>query len=748
MIKSLFFTIFFFTFITFNNSFSQNKIDYSKLNYILNKDYKTQYLVVDSIKEYLNRQNSVNIVAELQNLEKWATLKNDLQLKYIVRLSKLKKIYNNLNDSSLVKKIQYVINQSNSKELLPLKAQGLEFLADYYWAKKNYSSALENSLNSYNIYEKYSINTFPQKAEYLYNIVSKYYYFRDFDNAKKYCLQVWNTIPIEKIDNPVSKLNTLGLCYFHLNKIDSSNYYLLKALDYSYKNNLELWVGITSGNLGSNYLKENKTKEAIFYFEKCIEIEIKNNQKLDLAINLSKYGAALLLENRVKEALDAQLKSIDLLNKYGYVDFKITYLIFPNVAKAFAANGNYNKAYKYLDSAFIAKTNYENERNAVFFSGFQHKIDVERHKTEIKKNEDEIKNQKFLRNLMVIGFLILFLISIVFYFQQRKFRKTQLKLFITEKLAVLGQVSAGVAHEVNTPLSAIKSSSEESSNSFPEIIDDFLWITNNLNKSEIVLLFDFIKLSKHTSKTLTTKEEREIKKNLSLVFSELGIQNSRYISEKFIQVGIYNVNEQFVELSKLPNFEKLILFACNLLNQQKSHQTIQLAVNKASRIVIALKTYLHTSDSENMELINIKDNLETVLTIYQNRLKQGVKVIKNYDDVPDIYGYPDQLNQVWTNLIVNAVQAMDNKGILTLTLKMENNFIILSIKDTGKGIPKKIQSKIFDPFFTTKASGEGSGIGLDITRRILKEHSATISFDSIENEGTTFYVKIPIAKSI
>ena len=87
---------------------------------------------------------------------------------------------------------------------------------------------------------------------------------------------------------------------------------------------------------------------------------------------------------------------------------------------------------------------------------------------------------------------------------------------------------------------------------------------------------------------------------------------------------------------------------------------------------------------------------------------------------------------------------MDNKGILTIGLKNEGDFVMVSIKDTGKGIPKDIQDKIFEPFFTTKTSGEGSGLGLDIIKRILDEHNATISFQSAEGEGTTFFIKLPI----
>ncbi len=324
---------------------------------------------------------------------------------------------------------------------------------------------------------------------------------------------------------------------------------------------------------------------------------------------------------------------------------------------------------------------------------------------------------------------------------------TYIKLITSEKLAVLGQISAGIAHEVNTPLGAIKSSAEESSKAFGEILMDFMWLTKSLTDSDKDMFVEFIATSNPSTQTLSTVEERQIKKKMRESFEELGIANSRFIAERLVQVGIYEVTPAMEKISKLEHFEKLMMITYNILNQQRSNQTIQLAVDKASRIVKALKTYLHTSNKDQVESINLRNNIETVLTIYHNRLKQGIQVIKNYEEVPDIMGHPDQLNQVWTNLIVNAVQAMDNKGILTIGLKKEDEHIVVSIKDSGKGIPKGIQDKIFDPFFTTKVSGEGSGLGLDIIKRIVDEHAATISFESMEGEGTTFYVKLPINRT-
>lgn len=340
--------------------------------------------------------------------------------------------------------------------------------------------------------------------------------------------------------------------------------------------------------------------------------------------------------------------------------------------------------------------------------------------------------------------------ALVFYFttmnntNMEKLKASYIKLMNSEKLAVLGQISAGVAHEVNTPLSAIKSSAEESSIAYFEAIARLPMVIKEMNPDDKDLFVEFLTSANPSDQTLSTKEERERRKYLKEKLEELNVDNARFIADRLVQVGIYDTTPQMVTLTKLPQFESLVMIFYNLLNQQKNNETIKLAVEKASRIVKALKTYLYTSGSDEPEATNIKENIETVLTIYHNRLKQGVKVIKNYDDVPEVMVHPDQLNQVWTNLIVNAVQAMDNSGVLTIGIKREKDNVVVSIKDTGRGIPKEIQQKIFDPFFTTKVSGEGTGLGLDIIKRILDDHSAQISFESKVGVGTTFFVKLPI----
>jgi signal transduction histidine kinase len=160
-------------------------------------------------------------------------------------------------------------------------------------------------------------------------------------------------------------------------------------------------------------------------------------------------------------------------------------------------------------------------------------------------------------------------------------------------------------------------------------------------------------------------------------------------------------------------------------------------------VVFALKRFARFDHFGQKVEANITDGIETVLTLYHNKLKHDIEVIKHYAPLPPILCYPDELNQVWTNLIQNALQAMDYKGTLIIEVSEQDKQAVISMTDSGKGIAEEIKEKIFEPFFTTKEAGEGSGLGLDIVRKIIEKHEGNIAVESQPGK-TTFTVSIPI----
>jgi signal transduction histidine kinase len=162
-------------------------------------------------------------------------------------------------------------------------------------------------------------------------------------------------------------------------------------------------------------------------------------------------------------------------------------------------------------------------------------------------------------------------------------------------------------------------------------------------------------------------------------------------------------------------------------------------------MILALKSFSRVDHQATKIEARLCDGIEMVLTIYQGQLKHGTEVVREYEEIAPLLCLPDELNQVWTNLIHNALQAMNHEGTLTLGIRRVGEEAVVSVSDTGSGIPEEIRDKIFNVFFTTKPTGEGSGLGLDIVKKIVEKHQGRIDFKSEIGVGTTFFVYLPYA---
>lgn len=328
----------------------------------------------------------------------------------------------------------------------------------------------------------------------------------------------------------------------------------------------------------------------------------------------------------------------------------------------------------------------------------------------------------------------------------RSFATTQLQL---EKVSALGNLAAGIAHELNNPASAINRISSELSNRlFMNIELTEKMLIQKINAEHIQYLRNIIESKERLPKTKLSALQRMNKEdNLLNWLEEKGIPADQQVVETFIEAGFSGEDLEALA-DKVPNEElvQVLLWIENLLSSQRVIKDLAEASTRISNLVGAIKSHVHMDRTNAKQPTDVHKDIENTLTLLGYKLREkNINVKKSFcNDLVEVPAYVGELNQVWTNIIDNAIYALDKDGEIIIETTCDPKNVNVKIIDNGPGIPAEILSRIFDPFFTTKKVGEGTGIGLDLVKRIISRHNGEIKVHS--NPGRTeFLVCLPVS---
>ena len=321
-----------------------------------------------------------------------------------------------------------------------------------------------------------------------------------------------------------------------------------------------------------------------------------------------------------------------------------------------------------------------------------------------------------------------------------------------ERLVALGSVTAGLTHELNNPVAAVVRASARLREMLAEMREKLgLLVQSQLPGDKLEKVADLAAgalASRREAPRLSPIEASDREDEVADWLTDHGIAGDWDIASTLVAAGLgVDWLEELVEVTPPPHLEYGLSYPVRAIESDNLLDEITDGVERISGLLAAAKQYTQM-DRAPLQTFDVHDGLDATLTMLSHKFGDDVQVVRDYDrGLPRMAAYPGELNQVWTNLIDNAIDAMGGRGTLTVRTRAEGERLAVEIGDTGPGVPMEIRSRVFEPFFTTKDIGKGTGLGLDIAWRIVVgRHGGEMSLRS-EPGDTRFTVVLPLRPS-
>ncbi len=512
-----------------------------------------------------------------------------------------------------------------------------------------------------------------------------------------------------------------GLAYRRQRIYDEARIFFEKAIKEATHQGDSMWIGVATGNVGDIYWETGRYAEALPYLYTDLYFCKKYNEHdnvVNTLIYIGKCHKELKNYDLASRAYDSAL--LMFANKRTYTSERnlrnslfVDYHVLDGRADIAFAKGDLQNAFIWKKQASILKDSINRLEQTEQLLRIQAEYDQAEHESENKelKYQNELQKAELkIRFWINLAILIVLFGSIsatiwlyVMYQNKKKIndklrktngqleetmnelKQTHAQLLQSEKMASLGVLTAGIAHEINNPINFVYAGIQtlsEALESVWEIIDYYEKLEQNPTDRQLLMYL------------------QKIKKDL--VFTEL-------------KEDIFGIVRD-----------------------------MEMGANRTVEIVKGLKTFSRLDENATKK-INLHDNIKATLIILNNQIKHRIEIVTDYDpELPQVECRIGQINQVLMNILMNAVQAIPEEGKITIRTRTENEGIKLSIGDTGVGMSEEVKKRIFEPFFTTKEVGKGTGLGLSISIGIIEKHLGKISIESEVGKGTNFHIWLPL----